>query len=79
MRVLLTPSEVGEELGISESLVKRLTREQEWPHIRFSRETIRFRREHIEQIIAMRERAAGSSFAESPEFALSPQSKGRVR
>lgn len=77
-QVLLTPAEVGEILNIGEPLVKRLCREQKWPHIRFSSKTIRFRGEHVEQIIAMQERAGDIGYIGDADFVLSPGSRGRA-
>lgn len=53
---LLTAEQVGVRLGgLAEEMVKRRTKSEGWPCVRFSAKTIRYRPEHVEQIIAMHE------------------------
>jgi hypothetical protein len=52
---LLTSEDVANLLGIAEEQVKRRTKAEGWPCVRFSRKLIRYRAEHVEQIIAMHE------------------------
>lgn len=54
---LLTAVQVAEALGIAEEQVKRRTKTEGWPCVRFSRKLIRYRPEHVEQIIALHEDA----------------------
>lgn len=56
MSALLTAADVAEVLGISENQVKRRTAADSWPCVRFSARTIRYRAEHVDQIVAMNER-----------------------
>lgn len=56
--LLLSAADVAERLGISEDRVKRRTKAEGWPCVRFSAKTIRYREEHVEAIIAMHEQAA---------------------
>jgi hypothetical protein len=51
----LTAADVAEELGIPEWQVKKLTVANGWPHLRYSRKTVRYTPEHIEQIKAIQE------------------------
>lgn len=55
MSALLDAAQLAEQLGISEEQAKRRTASENWPCVRFSRKTIRYRPEHVEQIIAMHE------------------------
>lgn len=55
---LMTAEQVAERLGISVNQVKRRTVAENWPSVRFSARTIRYRAEHVEQIIAMHESIA---------------------
>lgn len=54
---LLTAEQVAEALGIHVDQVKRRTKTESWPCVRFSSKTIRYRAEHVEQIVAMHEDA----------------------
>lgn len=55
MSALLTAADVAERLGVTENLVKRQTVAEGWPCVRFSKRTIRYRAEHVDQIVAMHE------------------------
>lgn len=61
---LLSPEALADELGITVVQVKELTRTQAWPCVRFSRKTIRYTPEQVEQIVAMHSR---SGAADPPE------------
>lgn len=52
---LLTAKEVAALLHISEDQVKRRTKSDKWPHVKFSGKTIRYRSEHVEWIVAQYE------------------------
>lgn len=55
MSALLDAKAVAELLGIKPEQVKRRTKLENWPCVRFSSKTIRYRAEHVEQIIALHE------------------------
>jgi hypothetical protein len=55
MTTLLDAEGVADALGIPLEQVKRRTKSEDWPCVRFSAKTIRYRPEHVEQIIAMHE------------------------
>lgn len=68
---LMTAKDVADKLGISENQVKRRTAEERWPCVRFSARTIRYRVEHVEQIIAMHETAADTKAFKTGQTARS--------
>lgn len=78
MNRLLTPEDVSEYTGMNKRRVIDLCRQQKWPHIRFSRNIIRFTEEHIDQIIKMLEVKADVDNNDQ-RFALTQGSKGRNR
>jgi hypothetical protein len=53
MSQIFTPEEVAEHFKIEVRLVKRMTTEGKWPHIRINKLNKRFTAEHIEQIEQM--------------------------
>lgn len=55
MNNLLSVSDVAELLRITEDQVRRRTRRDGWPHVRFSGKTIRYRHEHIATILDLYE------------------------
>lgn len=78
MNGLLSAADLAERLGISEELAKRKTTEQDWPCVRFSARTIRYREEHVEQIVARYERA-GSTLSAVPDSGQTERSKQRSK
>ncbi len=64
MSELSTASDLAEMLRISEDQVKRKTKADNWPHIRFGTKTIRYKAEHVEAILALYERADAPVAAE---------------
>lgn len=56
MAGLLTIADLAVELNMPEPLVRDLYRANDWPSVRFSNKTIRFTREHVDQIIALHSR-----------------------
>lgn len=50
---LLTADDLATKLRISANQVKRLTKAESWPHVRFSGKTIRYRSEHVDAIVAL--------------------------
>lgn len=71
---LLTAEQVAARLGISENAVKRRTATEKWPCVRFSAKTIRYRAEHVEQIIQLHEQKAGAA---TNSFGQTERSRGR--
>jgi hypothetical protein len=49
---LLTPAELGEQLGLDEAAVLKLRKRHHWPHVRLTRWDIRFTEAQAEQIVA---------------------------
>lgn len=66
MSDLLTSKDVAERLGIPEERVKRATKAEGWPCVRFGHRTIRYREEHVEAIIALYELASAKPRATKP-------------
>lgn len=54
---LLTAEQVAEQLQITVDQVKRRTTADNWPCVRLSSKTIRYRPEHVEFIIALYDQA----------------------
>ena len=50
---LLTVADVAEKLKISEELAKRLSKADNWPRVKISSKTIRYRPQHVELIVAL--------------------------
>ncbi len=78
MKRLLTPEDLSEYTGMNKRRVVDLCRTQNWPHIRFSRNIIRFTEEHIDQILKMLE-VTPEVDNNDQRFALTQGSKGRNR
>lgn len=55
---LMTAEDVAALLHISEDQVKRRTKADKWPHVKFGNKTIRYRAEHVELIVAQYEQTA---------------------
>ena len=75
MADLLDAQGVADKLGISVDQVKRRTKAEGWPCVRFSAKSIRYRQEHIEQIIAMYEATAKQA---APSSGLTTRSRRRA-
>lgn len=73
MSVLLTAAELGEMLRIPASQVKKRTLADQWPCVRFSGKTIRYRPEHVEAILAMYESVAKPAAAATGQTRASRQ------
>jgi hypothetical protein len=71
MTGLLTAADLAEHLGIAETQVLRRSRVDNWPHVRIGHKTIRYRPEHVEQIVALYERRSDGS--EKPQEGLPGQ------
>ena len=71
MTALLSAADVAERLGVSENLVKRMTAAEDWPCVRLSKRTIRYRAEHVDQIVAMHESKSRPVAASSGQTARS--------
>jgi hypothetical protein len=54
---LLTAEDLAERLHISVDLVRRRTKADKWPHVRFGGKTIRYRNEHVDAIVALYDNA----------------------
>lgn len=74
---LLAARDVAERLGITEEQVKRRTSAEKWPCVRFSKRTIRYREEHVEQIIALHETRLDIAAARSGQTTRSRARSGR--
>lgn len=82
MSRLLTAAEVGEMLGgLTAERVRRMTVTYKWPCVRLSGKTIRYRPEHVEQIIAANEDRSQIRTPERPSLrdGQTSRSKGRTR
>ena len=54
---LMTAKDLAKVLHITESQVKRQTKSDSWPHVRFGGKTIRYRAEHVDAIVALYDQA----------------------
>ena len=64
---LLTAEQVAGQLGLSVNVFKRRAAAEDWPCVRFSARTIRYRAEHVEAIIALHETTptTGAAFGQT--------------
>lgn len=52
---LLTADDLAKVLHISADQVRRKTKADQWPHVRFSGKTIRYKADHVAAIVAQYE------------------------
>jgi len=75
--VLLTAADLARKFDMSEAQVVRRSRVDRWPHIRIGHKTIRYRPEHVEQIVALYERDAAD--APRPQALAGQTARSRAR
>lgn len=73
MSELLSPEDLARELGLpSAAKAVELTREKDWPHVRFTNKLIRYTAEHVEQIIAAHTVTPDAKPEQRPAGTVSP-------